>query len=332
MKPKVSQVLEKRIVTIGGGTGGFIINRGLNRYPVSPTAICTVFDSGGSTGKLRDEFGSLPQGDIRRCILALANDEDNTLRDIFNHRFGKNGSGLSQHSVGNVLLLAAEQLYGPIEGIRRVSKLLGTHGLVLPVSVDHSQLVAELSDGSTIEGEGVIDTRGYSDARTIVRVSLTPQAFICREAAEALKSADLIIIGPGDLYTSLVPNFLVTGISEAIASSGAQVIYVANIMTKYAETNAFSVADFIEILYSYGVGRDQLDTIIINSAEIPESLLEFYKETEKAAPVLYNDAIEKRVQARTKRIVHADILSETGLQQQLIRHDSAKLARCILSL
>ncbi len=319
-------------MTIGGGSGGFIVNRGLNRYPGRPTAICTVFDSGGSTGKLRDEFGSLPQGDIRRCILALANDEYDTLREIFSHRFQGNGSGLSEHNVGNVLLLAAEQLWGPIEGIRRISRLLDAHGEVLPISIDHATLVAELSDGSSLEGEGAIDTRGYNDTRTIVRVSLQPSALICREAAEAIQKADLIVLGPGDLYTSIIPNLLVEGAAEAIHDSSARVIYVANIMTKYAETRDFSVADFVETLFAYGIGRDCLDAVLVNSGVIPKKLLQAYQAKEKAFPVVFDAGAEERVRLRSEKIVCADFLSKPGLVQDLIRHDSTLLARHILDL
>src|SRR6266404_5748431 len=149
-----------RIVTIGGGTGGFAVNSGLKLYPVHPTAICTVFDSGGSTGVLKDEFGALPQGDIRRCLLALANDDQHLLRELFNHRFpsGNGTSSISKHSLGNLILLGAEQLWGPIEGTKIVGKLLNVHGTVLPISIDAAHLRARLCDGSTLESESTIDT------------------------------------------------------------------------------------------------------------------------------------------------------------------------------
>ena len=325
-------LLQRRIVTIGGGSGGFVVNRGLVQYPVAPTAICTVFDNGGSTGKLRDEFGSLPQGDIRRCMLALADGEYDTLRAIFNHRFNGNGKGLSEHNVGNVLLLAAEQLWGPIEGIQRVSKLLGTKGQILPISVDAADLIAELSDRSLVRGEAAIDTRSLSDKRSIVRVALEPEAFIAREAAEAIKQAEVIVLGPGDLYTSLIPNFLVKGVAESIRLSGARVVYVCNIMTKYAETNGFGVIDFVETLFRYHIGRDLLDAIIVNSAPIPDALQKVYADTEKAFPVRYEHTMDELLSLRAKQVVVADVLSEPALNQSLVRHDSAKLARVIIAL
>ncbi len=325
-------LLQRRIVTIGGGSGGFVVNRGLVQYPVAPTAICTVFDNGGSTGKLRDEFGSLPQGDIRRCMLALSDGQYDTLRAIFNHRFTGNGSGLSAHNVGNVLLLAAEQLWGPIEGIQRISKLLGTKGNILPISTDSANLVAELSDGSLIQGEAAIDTRSVSDARTIVRVSLEPQAFIAREAAEAIERAEVIVLGPGDLYTSLIPNFLVQGLAEAMSASRARLVYVCNVMTKYAETHGFGVIDFVETLFRYHLGRDQLDAIIVNSARIPEPLQKTYALEERAFPVLPDSQMEQQLSQYAKKIVVTDVLSEGALHQQLVRHDSGKLARAIMAL
>ncbi|MDO8548296.1 MAG: YvcK family protein [bacterium] len=326
-----------RIVTLGGGTGGFTVNSGLRIYPVHPTAICTVFDSGGSTGILRDEFGALPQGDIRRCMLALADDKDRSLRDMFNYRFANsNGtSTLSQHSFGNLMLLAAEQLWGPIEGIRRVSSVLGVHGEVLPISVDPAHLCAELSDRSCIEGESSIDTRGLNDERTIRRVWLNPSAFICREAADALLFADIIVIGPGDLYTSIIPNLLVGGVTEVLEKSKAKVVYVANLMTKWQETRDFTAAKFVEEMCVYGIGREKFDAVLLNTSPIPPDLLALYARKDKSTPVLFDDADTTAVEeltGYTHSLIGKDLLSKAGLHQGLVRHDSAKLAKCIIEL
>ncbi len=319
-------MLGKKIVTISGGTGGFMVNRGLLKYPVAPTAICTVFDSGGSTGVLRDEFGSLPQGDIRKCMLALASDSDDTLRELFNHRFAKNNSSLSDHNLGNLLLLAAEQHWGPIEGTRRVSRVLGVRGEVLPISTDKAHIYAELSDGSTMCGEKFIDTRSIEDNRTIRRVWLEPAATITREASEAIVAADLIVIGPGDLYTSIIPNLLVGGIQEAIAQSKAKLVYVANTMTKWSETRGFDVADFVDTLLAYGVGRDSFDTVVVSAIAPPQALLERYAKKEKSFPVVYTPTVKARLEGRVSEFVEGDFLSQAGVEQGLIRHDSDKLA------
>ncbi len=325
-------MLGKRIVTIGGGTGGFTVNRGLHGYPVHPTAICTVFDSGGSTGVLRDEFGSLPQGDIRKCLLALADDANDTLRTVFNHRFAKNGSSLSDHSLGNLLLLAAEQNWGPIEGIRRVSKLLGVQGDVLPVSINSANICAELSDGSTVCGEGIIDTRSIEDERTIRRIWLEPAAFITREAVDAIIAADVVVLGPGDLYTSIIPNLLVSGIQEAIRRSNAKLVYVANIMTKWSETRGYTAADLVETLLAYDVGRDGFDVVIVNTASPSAELLARYAEKDKSFPVDFSPAIESRLSGKVGKIVRGNFLNRAGVEQGLIRHDSHTLAYQIVQI
>ena len=319
-------MLGKKIVTIGGGTGGFTVNRGLHGYPVHATAICTVFDSGGSTGVLRDEFGSLPQGDIRRCLLALSDDANDTLRVMFNHRFAKNGSSLSDHNLGNLLLLAAEQHWGPVEGIRRVSKVLGVQGDVLPVSINRANVCAELSDGSTVCGEGIIDTRSIDDPRTIRRVWLSPAAFITREAADAIIEADVIVLGPGDLYTSVIPNLLVSGIQDAMKRSNARLVYVANSMTKWSETRGFDVAQFVETLLAYGVGRETFDAVLINTTLPSSTLLTTYALQEKSYPVDFSPDVEMKLRGKVKKFIQGDFLNQAGVEQGLIRHDSHKLA------
>jgi uncharacterized cofD-like protein len=262
-----SSLIGRRIVTIGGGTGGFTVNRGLHGYPVSPTAICTVFDSGGSSGILRDEFGSLPPGDLRRCLLALADDQEDTLREMFQYRFtnGSAPSSLSDHSLGNLLLLAAEKIWGPIEGIRRIGRVLGIQGQVLPISTDSAHLYAQLSDGLHIKGESNIDLRPLDDGRLVQRIWLEPRAYICREAANAIVNADVIVLGPGDLYSSIIPNLLVEGVADAIKRSRARLVYVSNLMTKWSETRDFTLVDFIKTIHSYNIGREKFDTVLVNT-------------------------------------------------------------------
>lgn len=323
-----------RIVTLGGGTGGFTVNSGLRFYPVHPTAICTVFDSGGSTGILRDEFGALPQGDIRRCLLALADDKDHTMREMFAHRFPDTDgtSAISKHSFGNLMLLTAQQLWGPIEGLRRVSQLLRIRGEVLPISVNDAQLYAKLNDGTVIVGESAIDTRPDTDERTIERVWLNPTALICREAADALKAADIIVIGPGDLYTSIIPNFLVEGVAEVLAQSKAQLVYVANLMTKASETRNFTVTDFVKTLYSYDIGKERLDAVVVNTGPVPPALVELYAQKDNSSPVLMTDKVRVELADYTRRVIERDLLNKGGLRLQLVRHDPVTLAKCVIEL
>jgi uncharacterized cofD-like protein len=327
-------IADLRIVTIGGGTGGFTVNSGLKQYPVHPTAICTVFDSGGSTGVLRDEFGALPQGDIRRCILALIDDKDHRWRTLFNHRFSNsNGtSGISKHSFGNLMLLAGESEWGRVEGIRTICEMLNVRGGVLPISIDNAHLCARLCDGSIVEGESKIDTRDLADERTITKVWLEPNAFICREAHEAILAADVVVFGPGDLYTSIIPNLLVKGVQDALACSKAKLVYVSNLMTKWQETRGFSAVQFVEAICSYGVGRDKFDAVFVNNASIPEHLIKLYAQNDKSTSVTFDADEEKKLLAFAKRVIPADFLNKNGVYQLLVRHDSATLAKCIIEL
>jgi len=323
----------KKIVTIGGGTGGFVVNRGLRQYPVSPTAICTVFDSGGNTGKLRDQYGALPQGDVRRCLLALARGDDDTLRRLFAHRFERNGSALDDYSLGNLMLLAAQHEWDAVEGIRRVASVLQVVGTVLPVSVDSAHLCAELSDGETLVGEALIDTRSLDDVRTIAQLTLDARAFACREAVEAIENAQVIVLGPGDLYTSIIPNLLVEGIAEAINSSLARLCYVPNLMTKWSETRGFGVDTFVQTLQSYGVTRP-FDAVLVNTTPISGELLALYLEKEKSEPVYLGGDVEAALLASTavRKFIKTNLVSASGLAARLIRHDSQLLAHAIVGL
>jgi uncharacterized cofD-like protein len=326
---------DARVVTIGGGTGGFVVNSGLRAFSVHATAICTVFDSGGSTGVLRDEFGALPQGDIRRCMLALMDDKDHRWRTLFNHRFANsNGtSGLSNHSLGNLLLLGSEQAWGPIAGLRNLCQMFNVRGEVLPISLDKKvELCAMLDDGTTVVGESHIDFRSLDDTRVIERVWLEPSAIICREAADAIMNATHIVLGPGDLYTSIIPNLKVEGVPEAISRSKAKLIYVANLMTKWSETRNFELADFLRELERYDIGRDQFDAVLVNCASIPHELVELYAAKDKSSPVRCTAQTIKDAQPYTKELVQEDFLNRVALHEKLVRHDSYALARAIVRL
>ncbi|MBI5065567.1 YvcK family protein [Candidatus Woesearchaeota archaeon] len=311
------------IVVIGGGTGSFTVLKGLKRYTNDLTAIVSMFDSGGSTGKLRDELGYLPTGDVRRCILALAPEDSNTdlLRSLMSYRF-EAGKGLNGHSMGNLLLTALKEITGDeVLAIERLSKLLGLKGKVLPVTIDNSQLNAVLENGEIIRGETNIDIPKHDGKLRINKVFIHPPANALIDAIDAIRNAEKIVIGPGDLFTSIIPNFLVKGIPEAIKESKAKKIFVCNVMTKHGETNNFKASDFLKALETY-LGENSIEIMLCNTELGNQDLLKKYSE-ENAFPVEIDFENLSKV-----KLVTEDLLNNS----EIIRHDSMKLAKVILDL
>src|SRR3989344_2637067 len=222
----------KKVVRIGGGSGGYTLLRGLKAFPLDITAVFTSFDSGGSAGVLRDEFGILPPGDVRRGLLALADEgQAEILRELFNYRFNNGQSALHGHSFGNLFLAALSSIYGgEIEGIRKASELLNIKGKVLPVSLDKSHVHATLEDGTEIVGETNIDIPKHNGDLRIKELRLMPPARIFKETDEAIRGADLTVICPGDIYSSLVPNLLVGGMKEALRACKGKKVAICNSM------------------------------------------------------------------------------------------------------
>jgi len=319
----------KKVVTIGGGTGSYVILRGLKMYTLDITAVVNMFDSGGSTGVLRDEFGVLPPGDVRRCLLALSEGKRaEIVRKLFAYRFdtgklGTNGSGRG-HSFGNLLLVALSSIYGSdIEGIKKASELLDIKGKVLPVSVDKSHVHARLEDGTEIEGEGNIDEPKHDGEKHIVEVFLKPEAHVLDETADAILDADTIIICPGDLYSSLMPNFVVKGMSEAIQESTAKKVLVAPLMTKWGETNGYTVSMVAKELCRY-MGLEMFDAILCNTTKPDPAMLAAYAEEKKVPmPVDTTD-----LETYATEIILGDFASESDLA----RHDSDKVAKVLAEL
>lgn len=272
-----------RVVTIGGGTGGFNLLSGLKRYPLSITAVATTFDSGGSTGVLRDEFGTLPGGDIRRAMVALAPEgEDQFLRELFQVRFEAPGSSLHNHSLGNLLLAAAERVTkSRVAGLHELSKLLSIQGTVLPISLDDAHLCAFLEDGSEVVGETNIDIPKHDGALKIEKVWLSPQAKLHEETKEAIKQADYIIFGPGDLYTSVIVNTLPEGFVLALKESNAKIFFIGNIMNKWGETHGMSLSDHLKTFLTY-INRDKIDAVFVNNGSLKPDVLERYEKQRKA--------------------------------------------------
>lgn len=306
-----------KIVTIGGGTGGSIIDESLSLEFPDLVSVVTSFDSGGSSGILRKEFGMLPQGDIRRRIFAQKTKDNKILEEIYNFRFAEGNnrdSSLESHSVGNLMILAATKIWGEKKGIEKICELFNIKGKVLPVTYDQADLAAKLTNGKTLVGEdmvgqSIIDKSGNRDERKIEKVYLTRNTKINPDVAKEIKQAEYIILCPGDFYTSLIPNFLVPGFTEAIKKSKAKIIFVSNLMTKASETKDFKLSNFIVEVEKY-LGKP-VDHILVNKSKISPKLLKKYKESEQAIPVL-NDLKNKDL-----RVKEVDMLKQNGY----IRHD-----------
>ena len=311
-----------KVVAIGGGTGISSVLAGLKRHDVDLTAIVTAFDSGGSSGLLRAEFGYPPLGDLRQCLLALGDEtrETQSLRNVFGYRFGRNTS-LNGHTIGNLLLAALTSLNDDIEkAIAEVSQLLRVRGQVIPVTLERADLCAELEDGQVIQGESDIDLRAVSTPR-IRRVFLTPEVHANPRAIEAILEADAIVMGPGDLYTSVLPNLLATGVREAIASSQANRIYMCNLMTKHGETDGFKASDFVREVTRY-LKPAQINWAVVNSAMPPEAIQRAY-EAENAY-VVSSDLEEVR------RLVGAILAAPLASAELPLRHDPERTAIAVL--
>lgn len=310
-----------KVVVIGGGTGSFTVLRGLKNKVDDLSAVVTMFDSGGSTGLLRDEFGILPPGDVRRCLIALADENDNILRQLFMFRFDEHSS-LQGHSFGNLFLTALTELTGNgAEAIRQASKILRIKGRVLPVSFDNCHVCAELENKQIIKGETNIDIPRHDPNLRIIKAWLEPDAKANPEAIQAIKNADLVIIGPGDLFTSIVPNLLVKGIPEALKATKAMKVFVCSLMTKFGETTGFKASDYLKEVIKYGGSPD---LVLCNTAKGNPVLLKKYA-NQNQFPVQVDD---KEIAKSDVKLVTGDVMSSV----EIIRHDSEKLADALIKL
>ena len=323
---RAARLAGKRIAVIGGGTGSYNVLSGLKNTPCSITAVVAMTDSGGSSGRLRDEFGHLPPGDVRQCLLALSQDDHAgmILRQLFNYRFDK-GSGLDGHSFGNLFLTALTEITGSTDAaILEAGRLLNIKGQVLPVTLTNASLGARLENGREIVGEANLDHRTIDPDVPIDYVFLRPTAFVYQETARTLEAADAIVIGPGDLYTSVIANLVVDGVTAAIRRSRARKILVCNLMTKHGESDGFKASDFVREVSSYLGFQNALDCLIVNSAPLPEKVLQRYA-PEGSFPVEFDEA-------ECERLVPHTVAGDFLAIGQFVRHDSQRLAEAILNV
>jgi len=314
-----------KIVVIGGGSGTSAAIRGLKSHNTDLTAVVTMFDSGGSTGILRDEFGYPPFGDLRQCLVALSPDGDertDALNQALGFRFDSDSS-LNGHSVGNLVLAALTTAYGGLQpALDEISSILRVDGQVVPVTLSAAHLCARLVDGQVIRTESAIDLRG-TNPPGIDEVFLDKQVTANDRAINALNEADAILLGPGDLYTSVTPNLLVPGIAEAIRESNASVIYACNLMTKAGETDGFGASDFAREIVRYLDGR-KLDYLLVNDSKFPTNVLNAYSQEHAQQVVIDNG----RALEFASEIVESDFVHIDDLQ---VRHDSKKLADVVMA-
>ncbi|GMQ63076.1 gluconeogenesis factor YvcK family protein [Vallitalea maricola] len=314
-----------KIVTMGGGTGLSTMLRGLKKYTENLTAIVTVSDNGGSSGILRRELDMLPPGDIRNCILALAETEP-IMEKVFQYRFTE--GSLSGQNFGNLFLAALNGIFGSFEqAIEKTSEVLAVKGKVLPVTIQNVELCALFDDSVIVEGESEIVQRCKNDRKNIKDVWLYPKnPKPYDKVIEDINEADILVLGPGSLYTSIIPNLLVRDIAQVIKESKPTVIYVSNIMTQPGETDDYNLTDHINVVEKY-LGKGIIDYIIVNNQEIPSEILELYIE-DGAIPVTYNKKLLKDKGIKVLEAPLLRILSGTTL----IRHNSDKLAEVIISI
>lgn len=308
------------VVVIGGGTGMPVLLRGLKDLPIQLTALVTVADDGGSTGRLRSEMAMPAPGDIRNVIAALS-DAEPMLLDLFQHRFA-NGNGLSGHSMGNLLLAAMTSITGDFyTGIKEISRVLNVKGKIYPISNENMSLHAKMTDGSIVSGESAIPMAH----KRIERVFLKPQPIKpLPNAVKAIEQADLIVISPGSLYTSIMPNLIIPQIDTAIRKAKGRVVYVCNVMTQAGETTGYTASDHVKAIYDH-VGEGCIDSIIVHNEPISKSVRSVYAE-ENADPVVYD--IDQLL-AMNLQIIEGDIIDHSKMT---LRHDTQKIAKLLYSI
>lgn len=324
----------KKVVTIGGGTGSFMLLSGLKEYPIELSAIVSMADDGGSTGVLRDELGVLPPGDVRQCLVALSESSEK-LRNLMSYRF-ENG-GLKGHSFGNLLLSALEKTEGSfVKGVEEAAEILNVRGTVVPVTGTDTTLMVELNDGTVLSGEHEINTNNRVRKLGIKKAFLKPRATANPDAVQKIKEADLVIIGPGNHYCSIIPNLLVAGIQKALKETKAKIVYNCNLVNKKGHTNAFTLDDYVTDIERY-IGKGRIDYVTFNKKKPSPKLIALYQsegglveykpgeKKDSHYAVIETDLLAKAPAVRSK----GDTLSAV---RSYIRHDHDKLAGTLMEL
>ncbi len=320
----------KKIVVIGGGTGTSVVLSGLKQYKVDITAVISMADDGGSTGRLRDEFGFQPVGDLRQSLAALAHeDTQEWVRKLLLYRFS-HGKGLQGHNLGNLMLTALQDMTGSTsKSLDVLSTIFNLKGRVFPSTTDTVCLVTEYEDGRKVVGQDKLNPGGISGIG-IKNLYLKPEARIYEKTENALRSADMIVINPGDLYGSIVPNLLVKGLPEAIQKSKAILVYVINLMTRHTQTHGYTASDHVNVVKKY-CGKKP-DIVIVNDQEIPQEILDYY-EREHEYPVI-NDLPKNEYKIISKPLLRMvyDQNKYDAIKRSLLRHDGEGLAKILISI
>lgn len=325
---------QKKVVCIGGGTGTFVALRGLKQHPFTLTAIVTMSDSGGSNRRIRDEFGLLPTSDIRQCLVALSDESGGIgiLRKLFMYRFEK-GQGIAGMTFGNLFMAALTDIMGSQEeAIRQTGKVLRIKGAVIPVTLTETNLYATYEDGTTVGEEHLIDEPTHDGTLKITDLHLKPEATPNPAALTAITGADMVVLGPGDLYTSLLPNLLVPGIAGALKKTKAKVVYVLNLMTKFGQTYNFTALDHIRTLEKT-IGNS-VDHVLINNAPLSKKALEVYAKYHEV-PVTDDLPRDSYYRVTEGKLVSGTLYKKTSsdaLIRSLIRHSSDRLAEALADI
>lgn len=322
------------LVTIGGGTGSFTLLSALKKYVNNITAIVNMADDGGSTGKLRDELGVLPPGDVRQCLVALS-DDASVVRELFNYRFGE--GNLSGHSFGNLFLTALEKTTGDFgKAVETASHVLNVQGRVVPITLDEINLVYTEPNGSIIRGEFRVAEADLSASKGKPDLSLSPQGAINPKAAHAIKQADMVVICPGNLYGSIAPALLVEGVSAALQETNATVVYVCNLVSKPGQTTGMTVSDYASEIERFS-GGPVLDFVLYNTEKPTQELLNKYaKQNELPVDFDENELDTKHYVAKggdfVSSSIHSQDPNDKAIQRTLIRHDADKIARQLMKI
>lgn len=321
-----------KVVVIGGGTGTFMVLSALKNYVTNITAVINMVDNGGSTGLLRDEFGVLPPGDVRSSLVALSPSSD-IMRELFNYRFSCGTFG--GHSFGNLFLTVLEKITGSFaQAVKTAGEILHVTGKVIPVTTDDIHLNAERPDGTIIRGQKMMIKSDFKKGENI-RFYLEPKAHINPDAKKAILEADLVVLGPGNLHSSLIPILLVDGIPQALKKTQAKKVYVSNLMTQAGQTEGFTVCDFVNEIEKY-VGKKTFDFVVYNNTRPPQTLLDTYAREGEALTVFQKEEfVQKDITVVGEKLFSSKVSKPKAgdnIPRPLIRHDGDKLARLLMKI